>query len=108
MSAAKVMEKIEDLRTPITAETNWFMSGAGGRCDFFEKQWINCASKLGRTRAEKDCSLIKADLKECAEMPIAIKRYNRMQEERQKKGLPYQVPPPYDTVAYERFKNHVF
>lgn len=32
----------------------------------------------------------------------------RMQEERQKKGLPYQDPPPYDTLPFHKFKNIVF
>ena len=102
------MEKVENIRSPLTTQTNWLMSGAGGRCDFFVKGWTDCASKLGSFRAERDCAAIKADAKQCAEMDLAIKRYHRMQEERQKKGLPYQDPPPYDTIHHERFKNIVF
>ena len=102
------MEKRESIQSPINRQAGWLQSAAGGRCDFFEKQWINCATQLGLTRAEKECGFFKEDLKQCGEMGLSIKRYHRMQEERQKKGLPYQDPPPYDTLMYEKFKQLVF
>ena len=100
------MEKREFVKKPLQSE--WMLSGAGGRCDFFEKQWIHCASSLGLKRAEMDCKFLKDDLNECGRLELSLKRYHRMQEERQKKGLPYQEPPPYDTLSNEKFKNLVF
>jgi len=102
------MERREFIRTPVTQQTNWLMSAGGGRCDFFEKKWIQCASKLGLTRAEKDCAYIKEDVRQCGQLELSNKRYQRMQEERQKRGLPYQEPPPYDTLTNERFKHMIF
>jgi hypothetical protein len=102
------MEKTAPFQTQTSNKLTWVTSLAGTKCDFFEKQWLDCASKLGLTRAEKDCKFQKEDMSECVEMSISYKRYMRMQEERQKKGLPYQDPPPYDTLADQRFKNIVF
>lgn len=35
------------------------------RCHAFEKEWIECASGIGRTRARKECNLEYEDLEEC-------------------------------------------
>lgn len=95
-------------KNKITSSTTWYMSGAGSRCDYFEKAWMNCASQLGLHKAEVECKNILLDKEECYKSDIAYKRYNRMQEERQKKGLPFQDPPPYDTIMNLKFKNVVF
>ncbi len=95
-------------QTPATYQFSWVTSHAGRRCEFFEKTWLECASKLGLNRAEKDCKFELNDLHECDRMDIAYKRHMRMQEERQKKDLPYQDPPPYDTIQHDKFKTPVF
>ena len=103
----KPMENNAVIQTRATYNTQWISSFAGNRCELFERKWLECASQLGRIRAERECMASKDDLNECVQMNIAYKRYLRMQEERQKKGLPYQDPPPYDTIQLERFKNPV-
>jgi hypothetical protein len=108
MSAGNKMENTVIVQTPITQNLAWISSYAGSRCEYFESKWLDCASKLGLTRAEKECKLERRDLHECVNMDLAYKRYERMQEERQKKGLPYQDPPPYDTLINQKFKNVVF
>ncbi|RNA33136.1 NADH dehydrogenase [ubiquinone] iron-sulfur 5 [Brachionus plicatilis] len=104
----KKMEQVVPVQTPLTYNFAWVNSHGGRRCEIFEKQWLDCASKLGLYKAEKVCKFELQDLKECERMDIAYKRYMRMQEERQKKGLPYQDPPPYDTLPYQKFKTVVF
>ena len=105
-------KKMEDvgviMQTPITYSTAWIFHQPGGRCGEFEKQFIDCASQVGATRAKKDCILEKRDVDECGKMEIAYKRFTRMQEERQKQGRTYLEPPPYDTLRKENFKNIVF
>jgi hypothetical protein len=96
------------LKNKLTNATTWFMSGAGSRCDYFEKAWMDCASQLGVKRAEIDCKNIIQDKNECYHSELAYKRYQRIQEERQKKGLPFQEPPPYDTLMNQKFKTVVF
>ncbi len=107
-SAKRSMENNVIVQTPLTYSTSWANSYYGTRCEVFEKNWLECASKLGLTRAEKECKLERQDLNECSSMDLSYKRYMRLQEERQKKGLPYQDPPPYDTLANMKFKNVVF
>ena len=102
------VEKRQLINSRLNTNTNWFLSMAGSKCDIFEKNWLDCASKQGLARADMDCKMFKDDLKECSNMEIAIKRYHRMQEERQKKGLPYQDPPPYDTLNFDKYKTPVF
>ena len=102
------MEQNVPYQTVMTYNYAWSSSYAGKRCGDFEKRWLNCASQLGLNRANAECSLELSDLKECEHMDIAYKRYMRMQEERQKKGLKYLDPPPIDTMPYHKFKNVVF
>jgi hypothetical protein len=102
-------EKTTPIESFFTAHTSWLNSQAGRRCGLFEKQWLDCASRVGLSRAmQKDCINENRDLKECQEMSLAYKRYHRMQEERQKKGLPFQDPPPYDVLPHQKFKTVVF
>lgn len=104
----KKMENVVPFQTPLTYNFVWLRSRAGQRCELYEKQWLDCASKLGLNKAEKECKLEKSDLEECDKQSLAYKRYQRMQEERIKKGLPFQDPPPYDTLPFQRFKTVVF
>ena len=104
----KKMEQVGHVQTPVTYNFEWIGSMAGKRCDFFEKRWLDCASQVGLNRANVECKLELSDMKECQSMDLAYKRYNRMQEERQKKGLKYLDPPPIDTMPYHKFKNVVF
>lgn len=101
-------EKVTIIDNAVTRNFVWLASGAGRRCEFFEKQWLDCASKLGLNKAAKECVFEQSDMGECKDMSIAYKRYQRMQEERLKKGRQYQDPPPYDTLPYTKFKNIVF
>ena len=104
----KKMESGAFLQNSVTYNFDWIGSHAGKRCDMFERSWLNCASAVGLNRANVECKVEFSDLKECQNMDIAYKRYNRMQEERQKKGLSYLEPPPIDTLPYHKFKNIVF
>ena len=104
----KNMEKSGIVQGWLTYNTEWMNSNAGKRCSQFEKNWLDCASQLGLNRANVECSVEASDLKECQSMDLAYKRYNRMQEERQKKGMPYLDPPPIDALPYHKFKNTVF
>ena len=92
----------------VAKELTTAFSAFGKRCEFFEKEWLNCASKLGVNRAIEECSAQRADLDECSTMEKSLKRYHRMQEERQKRGLPFQESPPYDVLPVQRFKNVIF
>lgn len=35
------------------------------RCHAFEKEWIECASEIGATRAKKECKIEFDDFEEC-------------------------------------------
>lgn len=102
------MEQVGFVQTPVTYNFEWIGSAAGKRCEIFEKRWLNCASQVGLNRANVECAAESSDMNECSKMDIAYKRYNRMQEERMKKGLPFMDPPPIDALPYHKFKNVVF
>ncbi|KAM9116735.1 NADH dehydrogenase [ubiquinone] iron-sulfur protein 5 [Pangshura tecta] len=46
-----------------------------GWCHIFEKEWIECSSGIGGTRARKECSLEFEDLQECV---TRFKKVTRM------------------------------
>jgi hypothetical protein len=103
----KPMEKTTMYQSAASFQFGWNTNYAGMRCELFDKKWLDCASKLGLVRAERECIAARNDRDECASMSLAYKRWLRMQEERIKRGLPFQDPPPYDTMHYARFKNLV-
>jgi hypothetical protein len=103
----KPMERTTIYQSPISYQFGWNNNYAGMRCELFDKKWLDCASKLGLVRAERECIDALNDREECSNMSLAYKRYVRMQEERIKRGLPFQDPPPYDTMHYDKFKNLV-
>ena len=107
-SQSDVTQKNAIIPTKVAKELSAAFSAFGKRCEYFEKEWLNCASQLGVHRAINECAAIRADLDECATMEKSYKRYHRMQEERQKRGLPYQEAPPYDVLPVQRFKNVIF
>jgi hypothetical protein len=94
-------------QTSHTYFTSW-MTLHGGRCEWFERQWLDCASQIGMRDAYNKCKDEDADLKECLLRRNTFKRYERMQEERQKRRVPYLNPPPIDTLNILRFKANVF
>ena len=49
------MEKTTAVQTPISYNLAWVTSFGGSRCEIFEQQWLDCASKLGLRRAEIEC-----------------------------------------------------
>ena len=100
------MENVAVMFTsPITYYASWFLSQRGTRCEFFEKQWLECASSTSRQGAHHlKCLDELDDLKECVTETKSFQRYLRMQEERQKHMIRYQSPPPIDTFQNLRFK----
>jgi hypothetical protein len=103
----KPMERSTLFQSRLTYNYGWLGTYAGTRCEWFNKKWLDCASQRGLARANIECADFKADLNECKDMTLSDKRWMRMQEERIKRGLPFQDPPPYDTMHYERFKTVV-
>lgn len=101
------MENSVFLQSPFTYQTSWFSTRYGTRCEFFETQWLECASKVGAGGALSACKDEKDDLVECITNAKGYKRFMRMQEERQKRGVPYQNPPPVDTVQFLKYKNAI-
>lgn len=69
-------EKTAVVNNSLTNNFLWLQSTAGQRCDFFEKQWLDCASRLGRDRGEIECAAQLRDLKQCSEMDLAYKRFH--------------------------------
>lgn len=104
----KPMENRAGYQSQVSYQTSWITAPAGTRCELFHEKWLDCASKLGYTRAVNECANVRRDLTECAQNDIGYKRYLRMQEERFKKGLPFADPPPYDTLHQERMKAYTF
>ncbi|XP_007527157.1 NADH dehydrogenase [ubiquinone] iron-sulfur protein 5 [Erinaceus europaeus] len=66
------------------------------RCHAFEKEWIECAHGIGRTRAEKECKLELEDFSECLLRTKTIHRLNAIRKQRNKliKEGKY-TPPPH-------------
>ena len=96
------------LTKPFSSYLSFFTSVRGSRCDFFEKQWLDCATGVGKHAAKySKCIDELDDLNECVSQNKSFKRYQRMQEERQKNGIKYQKPPPVDTTQPLKFKNNL-
>ena len=90
---------------PFSSYISWFSSQRGTRCDFFERQWLDCASVVGRHAAKyKKCVDELDDLNECVTQKKSFKRFMRMQEGRQKNLIRYQKPPPVDTLQTLKFR----
>ena len=104
----KKTERNVVIPTKLARDLSFMYSAVGKRCEHFERQWLNCASQLGVGRALEVCHDLRLDLDECTNNEKAMKRYQRIQEERQKQGKEYQDPPPYDTVAFMKFKAPIF
>ncbi|XP_067867360.1 NADH dehydrogenase [ubiquinone] iron-sulfur protein 5 [Heterodontus francisci] len=73
-------------------------SGQAARCHVFEKEWIECAHGIGKTRAKKECKLELEDFHECMHRQKLQKRLYeiRMQKEKLMKEGKY-TPPDYHT-----------
>ncbi|XP_066494793.1 NADH dehydrogenase [ubiquinone] iron-sulfur protein 5 [Tiliqua scincoides] len=69
-----------------------------GLCHAFEKEWLECADGIGRTRAEKECKLEMDDLFECMNRHKMIMRLKTITEQKKKliKEGKY-TPPDYHT-----------
>lgn len=59
----------------------WFLIQSGkqpykraGLCHAFEKEWLECAEGIGRTRAVKECKLEMDDLHECINRHKMVRR----------------------------------
>jgi hypothetical protein len=98
------------ISAPFSSYLSFFTSMRGSSCDFFERQWLDCASAVGKHAAKfSKCVDEFDDLNECITKNKSFKRYQRMQEERQKTGVKYQKPPPVDTLQPLKYKtNHSF
>jgi hypothetical protein len=104
----KPMEtRLTGFQTRLSYYTDFLRLNAGS-CEWFERQWLDCASQMGLQRANVRCKNEDDDFKECLTNDKKTKRYERMQEERQKRRVPYMNPPPIDTLNHLKFKSNVF
>jgi hypothetical protein len=94
------------IQNRVTYESAWWRMKHAKNCGLFEKRLMDCASNYGQYGADEKCKDQKIDLTECETNDIKNLRYQRMQEERQKRGLPFKDPPPYDTVYFHTFKHN--
>jgi hypothetical protein len=79
-------------------------SHAGTRCEFFEKQLIECGKRVGKNAIDVKCADEYDDFIECVTLNKTMKRFQRLQEERQKRGLPFSAAPPVDTLKLYNYK----
>ncbi|XP_074832507.1 NADH dehydrogenase [ubiquinone] iron-sulfur protein 5 [Carettochelys insculpta] len=63
-------------------------------CQVFEKEWVECASGIGQTRARKECRLEYEDFQECLTRKKMIKRLNAILAQRKKLIKEGQYTPP--------------
>ncbi|XP_043915850.1 NADH dehydrogenase [ubiquinone] iron-sulfur protein 5 [Protopterus annectens] len=65
------------------------------RCHAFEKEWVECAHGIGRTRALKECKIELEDFYECLHRDKTMKRLMQIREQRDKliKEGKYTPPP---------------
>ncbi|XP_078279050.1 NADH dehydrogenase [ubiquinone] iron-sulfur protein 5 [Rhinoraja longicauda] len=54
------------------------------RCHVFEKEWIECAHGIGKTRAKKECKLELEDFNECLHRDKLHKRLIDIKTQREK------------------------
>lgn len=83
-------------------------SYAGTRCEFFERQLIECGKSVGKNAINSKCGDEYDDFIECVTLDKTMKRFQRLQEERQKRGLPFSAPPPVDTLKLYNYKTPWF
>lgn len=71
-------ENTAPISNSLTTSLSWLHSTAGMRCEYFEKQWLECASRLGRDKGLIDRQFEMRDFNECKQMVVAYKRYARL------------------------------
>ncbi|XP_075995183.1 NADH dehydrogenase [ubiquinone] iron-sulfur protein 5 [Genypterus blacodes] len=54
------------------------------RCHAFEKEWVECSSGIGQTRAKKECKLEYEDFLECMHKKKMINRLSTIRQQRDK------------------------
>ncbi|XP_076157576.1 NADH dehydrogenase [ubiquinone] iron-sulfur protein 5 [Alosa pseudoharengus] len=71
-------------------------------CHAFEKEWIECSSGIGKTRAKNECKLEFEDFYECMHREKTNKRLYEVRQQRDKliKAGKY-TPPPQHTGKEE-------
>ncbi|XP_078093957.1 NADH dehydrogenase [ubiquinone] iron-sulfur protein 5 [Mustelus asterias] len=64
------------------------------RCHTFEKEWIECAHGLGKTRAMKECKLEVDDFHECLHHEKLRKRLEEIRKQKEKLMKEGKYTPP--------------
>ncbi|XP_069478537.1 NADH dehydrogenase [ubiquinone] iron-sulfur protein 5 [Ambystoma mexicanum] len=65
-------------------------------CHVFEKEWVECAHGIGKTRAKKECALELEDFKECMSRAKTIQRIEEIRKQKKKLEKEGQYTAPYN------------
>jgi len=86
------------IETPYSRMSEHWFTWQSGYCADAEMDFAMCAGRVGQRNVERMCKQYHDDFMECAYRTKTQIRYNLMQEERKRQGLPYAAPPPPDSI----------